>query len=298
MNTYPICDTPLRRSAQRFAPLQKSRQYHRSYVWIHIRYAFRAGAEARTLACEQALRAGALWRRGGKGKESLQLLLWNLNICIEKVYAKCWLADMTLVVTSLPLARAFTCFSMFVKFALVSASRWLAEIWQLSRRGATGELEAEFKFQRSSCKLSFLFPPRRQSAPESLLAGLEYLMALPAQRKRLKQTNNTCPCKSNCAFLWRNVVAVPRRTNRHCDGSWFPCGLHHLYYPLCFFAILKELREEGWEAIKTEVTEKLLRGEEWEAIKTGHRQTPERRGVKSYKNRSPRNSWEESGEKL
>ena len=29
-----------------------------------------------------------------------------------------------------------------------------------------------FKFQRRSCKLSFLFPPRRQSAPESLLAGL------------------------------------------------------------------------------------------------------------------------------
>ena len=29
-----------------------------------------------------------------------------------------------------------------------------------------------FQFQRSSCKLSFLFPPRRQRAPESLLAGL------------------------------------------------------------------------------------------------------------------------------
>ena len=38
--------------------------------------------------------------------------------------------------------------------------------------GATGELEVEFKFQRRSCKLSFLFPPRRQSTLESLLAGL------------------------------------------------------------------------------------------------------------------------------
>ena len=45
----------------------------------------------------------------------------------------------------------------------------MAEIWQLSGREATGELEAEFKFQRRSCKLSFLLPPRRQSAPESLL---------------------------------------------------------------------------------------------------------------------------------
>ena len=28
-----------------------------------------------------------------------------------------------------------------------------------------------FKFQRCSCKLSFLFPPCCQSAPDSLLAG-------------------------------------------------------------------------------------------------------------------------------
>ena len=55
--------------------------------------------------------------------------------------------------------------------ALISALRLLVEIWQLSWWGATGELEVEFKFQRRSCKLSFLFPPRRQSAPESLLAG-------------------------------------------------------------------------------------------------------------------------------
>ena len=87
--------------------------------------------------------------------------------------------------------------------------------------------------------------PAARAPRRACSQALNILMALPAQRKRLKQTNNTCPCKSNCAFLWRNVVAVPRRTNRHCDGSWFPCGLHHLYYPLCFFAILKELREEG-----------------------------------------------------
>ena len=52
-----------------------------------------------------------------------------------------------------------TCFSMYVTFAFVPPSRWLAEIWQLSRRGATGELEVEFKFQRRSCKLSS--PPER-----------------------------------------------------------------------------------------------------------------------------------------
>ena len=45
----------------------------------------------------------------------------------------------------------------------------LAEIWQLSRRRAKGELETEFKFQRRNCKLSFFFPLRRQSTPENLL---------------------------------------------------------------------------------------------------------------------------------
>ena len=88
----------------------------------------------------------------------------------QLVDAKCWLAEMTLVMTSIPLARVFRC---LFTFALDSASRWLAETWRLNRRGATGDLEAEFKFQRRSCKLSFLSPPRRQSAAGSVLAGYE-----------------------------------------------------------------------------------------------------------------------------
>ena len=66
-----------------------------------------------------------------------------------------------------------TCFPMFVSFALVSSSRWLAEIWQLGRRGATEELEVEFNLQRRDVvtTVSFLFLPRRQSASESLLTG-------------------------------------------------------------------------------------------------------------------------------
>ena len=69
-----------------------------------------------------------------------------------------------------------TCFSMFVYIRARSAPRWLAEILQLSRRGVTGELEVDFNFQRHSCKRSFLFPPRRQSAPEracSPIAGYD-----------------------------------------------------------------------------------------------------------------------------
>ena len=49
MNTYPICDSPLYRSGRRgFAPLQKSRQTIRSYVWTEalFRYGFVAGTKA------------------------------------------------------------------------------------------------------------------------------------------------------------------------------------------------------------------------------------------------------------
>ena len=86
------------------------------------------------IACEQALRdVLEVWR---EKEGDLAATSLDLNICIEKIDAKCWLAEMTLVMTSLPLAR--TCFHVFFT---------------------------------CSCKLSFLFPPRSQNAPESLLAG-------------------------------------------------------------------------------------------------------------------------------
>ena len=108
----------------------------------------------------------SLWTSSlGKKKESsLQLHLWNLNICIEKVDAKCWLVEMTLVMMS----RVFQC---LFTFTLVSTPLSLVEIWQLSWQGASGELEVEFKFQRHSCNLSFLPLPCCQSALESLLTG-------------------------------------------------------------------------------------------------------------------------------
>ena len=38
------------------------------------------------------------------------------------------------------------------------------KIWQLSQRGANGELEVEFKFQRHTYKPSFLFSPRSRAS--------------------------------------------------------------------------------------------------------------------------------------
>ena len=43
--------------------------------------------------------SGVLWWWGENWKESLQLLLWNLNICIKKLNAKCLLLTFALVST-------------------------------------------------------------------------------------------------------------------------------------------------------------------------------------------------------
>ena len=123
----------------------------------------------------------APWRRGRKRKESLQQGRFEMLIGRDDI--------------SNDLLRVFQC---LFTFALVSASLWLAEIWQLSRRGATGELEVEL--QRPSCKFSFLFSPRRQRAPESLLAGYYQTNLHSNNRRYLSFRAHTgtshpwCPC--------------------------------------------------------------------------------------------------------
>ena len=53
----------------------------------------------------------------GKGKRDCNYVS-GLNICMEKVDAKCWLAEMTVVIMSLPLACVLQ--SLFI-FVVVSA---------------------------------------------------------------------------------------------------------------------------------------------------------------------------------
>ena len=85
------------------------------------------------IAWEQALRGALAVRREKDGEPA--------TTSMRNTYWRRW----HLVMMSLPLARVFQC--LFI-YAVVSALRWMAEIWQISRRGATGELEMEFKLQR------------------------------------------------------------------------------------------------------------------------------------------------------
>ena len=85
------------------------------------------------IAWEQALRGALAAGREKDGEPA--------TTSMRNTYWRRW----HLVMMSLPLARVFQC--LFI-YAVVSALRWMAEIWQISRRGATGELEMEFKLQR------------------------------------------------------------------------------------------------------------------------------------------------------
>ena len=82
-----------------------------------------------------SLRARSPWRSGGGAGKGRRACNYVSEIWIPAWKSRCWLAKVTLVTSSLSLARVFQCLFTFV---LVSASLWLAEIWKLSRQGATG----------------------------------------------------------------------------------------------------------------------------------------------------------------
>ena len=86
-----------------------------------------------SLACEKL--SGASWRRGGKRKESLQLRLWNLNICIEKCED-----DTRNDVITLGACRFNVCLH----------SRSFPRSASLSRRGGGGEGGTQGNWRRNS----------------------------------------------------------------------------------------------------------------------------------------------------
>ena len=105
-----------------------------------------------TVAQLAASSAGRSDSGAGKGRRACNYVSGIWISASKKVNAKGWLAEMTLVMTSLPLACVFNVCFIRAHFCFLL----ICKIWLLSRWGATGELEVEFKLQRHSCKLSFL----------------------------------------------------------------------------------------------------------------------------------------------
>ena len=105
--------------------------------------------------------SGALWGRGGKRKESLQLRLWTLNSISNSPVAPSWLSC-----------------QIFANQREAETNAIVNKHWKTRAKGngvITNVIRIShrliFIFQRRSCKLSFLFPPSRQSALESFLVG-------------------------------------------------------------------------------------------------------------------------------
>ena len=96
----------------------------------------------------------ALWRLGGKRKESLQLRLWNLNSTSNSPVAPCRLSCQ--ISPSQRDAKTSANVNKHLKTRtngndvvtyVISANQYLASTFSMQI----------FKFQRCSCKLSFLF---------------------------------------------------------------------------------------------------------------------------------------------
>ena len=85
--------------------------------------------------------------------------------------------DISNDVITIPLALAFNVCIHLQLFPLCAV--WRKSDSELSCRRAIGELEVEFKFQRCSCKLSFLFLLHCQSATGELACRLARTMAYP-----------------------------------------------------------------------------------------------------------------------
>ena len=100
-----------------------------------------------------------------------------------------------------------TCFSMFV-YTRARFHRWLAEIWQPSW---PGELEVEFKFQRRSCKLSFLFSLHHQSTLESLFTTcIWYWVQVIEHSSELICIQSVEPRCNEGPRGWENVFMIMR----------------------------------------------------------------------------------------
>ena len=110
-----------------------------------------------------------LWQLGKKDDYNDDKII--LQVTYADMFTLYWIAFYVGMKSYTVLYELLSDINVCFTITLVSTLGWLVEIWQPSQKGATGELEVEFKFQRCTCKLSFLFLPRRQSALQSLLAG-------------------------------------------------------------------------------------------------------------------------------
>ena len=159
-----------------------------------------------------------LWWRGEKRRESLQLRLWNLSS--------------TSISPAVP-RRLYCQISANQREAEMSANgnkHWktraksndvITNVISANQHFASTFSMQIFKFQRRSSKLSFLFPPRRQSARRAWLqakavaasnarcdsGGASSSSSRPARRQK-EALLAWCDSTSSRFFVWHSVSAL------------------------------------------------------------------------------------------
>ena len=136
-----------------------------------------------------------------------------------------------MVMTSLPLERVFQC---LFTVALVSASCWLSEIWQLSGRGTTGKLEVEFKINSRDVVASSSSISRPAARVPGELARRLIRKGLEKYVDRIPRTTSVSVLQK--ALFWEQ----PTSSERFCQSSkllapWGP------WFGLC----ASETKQEG-----------------------------------------------------
>ena len=124
------------------------------------------------LACKQAL-----WGALAKGQEkegdltASQLCLWDLNSTSNSPVAPRRLScQISANQREAETSKNQTNIEKRVK-ARTKGNDVITNVISANQHFASTFSMQIFKFQRRSCKLSFLFPPRHQSTPENLLTG-------------------------------------------------------------------------------------------------------------------------------
>ena len=133
-------------------------------LWI-LRRRFRIPGT--TLRASSPGRSG---QQGGKRKVSLQIRLWNLNFHLQCPGGSPSI-ELSGFIQSARRGNERECIRNIEKHVPRVLTSLLMSSPPISTSHRHFRCRSIFKFQRRSCKLSYLFPPRHQSAPESLLAG-------------------------------------------------------------------------------------------------------------------------------
>ena len=146
--------------------------------------------------------SGALWQQGRNRKESLQLRHWNLfPPPIPRWLTIDWAVEFPSISAKRKRAWIQTITEKHMK-ARAKGNDFITNVISANQHFTSTFSMQIFKLQRHGCKLSFLFPLRRQSAPESLLAsynrvyvlsGLNVRAFFPQGQNKLSVIMR-CPC--------------------------------------------------------------------------------------------------------